>query len=191
MLKIINAALLAQGQEPVSSGDGSIEWRVLSDNWPAVIEAELEDGNFHFTREETSLIVRTDGKFGFDDAYQVPADALHVRNVWVESGDVRYDVDWVQDSTHVHLNSDTGCVIEYVVSADPSLWTAAFSLGIQYRLEAIILRSLKEEYSESLKLEEMAAFQLQRARTKSASSRSKVPPIKGGGSIADARMRRG
>lgn len=191
MLQIINAALLAQGQEVVSENDGSIEWRVIATNWPLVVEAELEDANFHFSKEEQTLVTRTDGQFDFDDAYQVPAAALHVRNVWVETNGVRHDVDWVQDATHIHVDATDGIVVEYAMATDPAIWTAGFSRAIQLRFEAIILRSLKEEYREAEAFDAKADEQLQRARSKSASSRSKGAPLKGSGSILNARRGRG
>jgi hypothetical protein len=192
MLKLINAALLAHGQETVSVNDGSLEWRVLSDNWPIIVEAELEASNFHFTKEEATVTSYVTGKFGFDYGYQVPPGALHVRNVWVEDASgIRHDVDWCQDATHVYLDFDEGCVIEYVDVTDVAVWTANFSMGIQLRLEAIVLRSLKEEYGEARKFDERAEAFLQRARTKSSTSRSKNPAIKGKGSIVEARLRRG
>ena len=76
MLQIINAALSEQGQYTVTENDGSDEWMVLSRNWPLIVEAELEDGAYNFTRRQVELLNRNDGKFGFDDAYAVPIDAF-------------------------------------------------------------------------------------------------------------------
>lgn len=192
MLSTINAALLAQGQNPVTENDGSIEWRMLSANWPFIVESELEAGNFHFTREEATVTTYTTGKFGFTYAYAVPAGALYVRNVWEEYSDgTQWEVDWTQNSTSVHTDAGAGVVIEYIVVPEPTAFPANFVTGIKMVLEAHILRALKEEYSEAERFEEKAMFYLQRARTKSSSSRSKYDLRAGGGSIIEARKRRG
>ena len=191
MLSTINAALLAQGQVPVTENDGSVEWRVLSSNWPFIVESELEAGNFHFTREEATVTTYTTGKFGFDYAYAVPPGALYVRNVWEEVGGLRTEVDWTQNSTSVHTDADEGIVIEYIVVPEPTDYPANFITGVKKMLEAHILRALKEEYAEADRFEEKAMFYLQRSRTKSSSSRSKHDLRAGGGSIVEARRRRG
>lgn len=192
MLTTINAALVAQGQDPVSESDGSIEWRVLSENWPFIVESELEAGNYQFTREEVDVVTYSTGKFGFDYAYAIPGAALYVRNAWeLDANGDRWEMEWVQDSQYIHTDADEGVVIEYVEVTTPTLWPANFVTGIKMMLEAHILRALKEEYAEAEKFEEKGMFYLQRARTKSASQRSKHDLRGGGGSIVEARKRRG
>ena len=62
MLQIMNAALVAEGfDEALAENDGTVEWRLLSRNWPLIVEAELEDGNYHFTRKQAELLTRADG----------------------------------------------------------------------------------------------------------------------------------
>lgn len=191
MLNTINAALLAQGQEPVTQNDGSLEWRMLSANWPFIVESELEIGNYHFSREEVTVVTTTTSKFGFDYAYPIPPGALYVRNVWEEDNDVRWEPEWCQDGAAIHTDADTGIVVEYVTSADPGLWTANFATGIKMKLEAYILRALKEEYGEAESFESKAMYYLQQARTKSSSQRSKHSIRAGSGSILEARKYRG
>ena len=173
MLDIMNAALMTEGFEEIVAGDdGSDEWRLLSRNWPLIVEAELEDGMYSFSRKEASLASRQDGLFGFADAYIVPAAALHVRRVWVEDDTgVRTALDWGQDSTRVFVNYDAGVIIEYLEAADPSFWTANFSRGVQARLQAILL-NFREEKTAAMAMEKQAEVYFQRARTKSSKSRS-------------------
>lgn len=190
MLTIMNAALMSQGQEEILSlNDGSQEQRLLARNWPLIVEAELEDGNYHFTRREEVLGSRIAGKFGFDDGYTVPGDALHVRRVWLEDerGD-RDEPNWTQDDAAVYLDSKTGCIAELIVSAQPDLWSANFSKGVQLRLEAVIARALKEEFGEAQQLEMQAENHFQRARTRSSQARSPKGAYRRG-PIAEARFR--
>lgn len=190
MLKIINAALLAQGQEVVAENDGSIEWRILADNWPQIVESELEAGNYHFTMEEATSVLRSDGAFGFDYAYQVPVEALFVRNVWANT-EYRQELEWVQAGSSVHVSYESGVIIEYVTSPDADRWPANFAKGIQCMLEAVILRSIKEEWANAREMEANGLSYLQRARTKSSQSRSETPARKRGQrSLVDARFGR-
>lgn len=190
MLGTINAALISQGMDEVAVGVDTPEYRVLTQNWPTIVEAELEDGNYSFTKKEANLLTRSPGLFGFADAFAVPNSALHVRHLWLDVSGRRYDTKWVQDGTHVHLDNADGCIIEYLESADPSLWSANFTRGVQYRLEAVLLRSVKEEAREAAAMEQQAEIHFQRARTNSSKSRSAVPPLKPS-RIAAARFGRG
>ena len=192
MIGIMNAALLAQGQEEVvSENDGSLEFRTLSSNWAGIVEAELEDGNYYFTKQQANLITRSDGKFGYDDAYVVPSDALHVRHLWVltDIGE-RVEIDWVQDGTYVHIDDPDGCWIEYIDVAGVDIWSANFSRGVQKKLEALISRAVKEEFGDADRLDQEAEVYFQRARTNSTKARTAQPMYKKG-PIASARNRRG
>lgn len=192
MIGIMNAALLSQGQlEIVSENDGSMEWRTMFRNWPLVVEAELEDGQYYFTKHEAHLVTRTDGKFSFNDGYLVPSSALHVRRCWLEGPHrTAINVDWVQDGSYVYLDNPSGCWIEYIEVGGIDLWSANFARGVQKRMEAIISRAVREEYGEASSLDEQAELYFQRARTSSSKARSATKFYKKG-SIASARNRRG
>ncbi|GGE29931.1 hypothetical protein GCM10011360_17480 [Primorskyibacter flagellatus] len=192
MLGIMNAALLAQGQlEIVAENDGSMEYRTLFRNWPGIVESELEDGAYYFTRVEQNLVTRAPGKFGYDDAYLTPSAAIHVRRCWLRNSQGHdINVDWIQDGTHVHLNNPDGCWIEYVEVGAQNLWSANFCMGVQKRCEAIIARAVREEYREAEGLDQAAEVYFQRARTNSSKARS-AQPFYRKGPIASARHRRG
>ena len=187
MLTIFNSALVAQGlQEITLEDDGLAEFRVLSRNWPVIVEAELEDGQYYFARREVEVSSAVSGKFGFSHAFLVPAGAIHVRRVW-DASDARADIDYVQDGTYVHANHAGPVTLEYVEVAAESLWSANFARGVQFRLEAVILRALKEEPAEAAAMEEQAETYFQRARTNSTRARSAKSPYRVG-RIAAARF---
>lgn len=189
MLELMNAALISQGyDEMLSENDGTVEGRLLSLNWPTIVEAELENGLYSFSRQQAQLVSRQDGRFGYADAYLVPADALHVRRLWIEhENGVRDLPDWVQDGGRVHVDAAAGVTIEYVEAADASFWSANFSRGVQLKLEAVLAR-FKEESGD--RLEQQAEVYFQQARTNSSRSRSAAEPFKRS-SFARARFRRG
>ncbi|WP_111732196.1 hypothetical protein [Roseovarius amoyensis] len=191
MTGIMNAALISQGLEEINESVSLPEHRVLSRNWPLIVEAELEDGAYHFTKVETTLNTRTDGKFGFDDAYLLPGDALHVRKARLEaSSGSRWEPEWVQDDRYVYLDSTDGVIVEYVKVTEPTFWTANFARGVQMKLEAALLRAVKEETGEASNMEQMAEAQFQRARTNSSKARKAQEPFRRS-RLADARFGRG
>lgn len=195
MLQLFNQALLSQGEDQILSlNDGSLEYRMLASNWANLIDAELEIGEYRFAREQVFLQNRVDGLFGYRDGYQIPASALHVRTVWFEIDGghrpKRVFPDWVQDADAVFVDHPDGVFIEFTATPETNVWSANFSKGIQYRLEAIILRALKEEFSEAQSMDQMAEEYFQRARTTSTKSQSPKEPFKRG-PIASARFRRG
>jgi len=191
MLGIMNAALISQGfEEILAENDGSDEHRLLSRNWPTIVEAELEDGLYFFTKKQAALLTRTDGIFGYDDAYLVPADALHVRRLWVEEADgSRNFISWVQDGARVYVDAPDGVVVEYAEAADASFWSANFTRGVQLKMEACLLR-FKEEHATAQATDTQAEIYFQRARTNSSKSRSAQNPYKES-RFAKARFRRG
>lgn len=193
MLQIMNAALASQGLDMVASeSDGTPEYNVLSRNWPSIVEAELEDGAYSFTKKQALLESRQEGKFGFVDSYITPAAAIHVRRVWTLAADgvTRYLEEWVQDGTNVHVDEASGIYIEYVEVADPTLWGANFVRGVQMKLEAALLRAVKEEMGEAVQMEQGAEYYFQRARTISSKSRSATEPYRSN-RFKDARFGRG
>lgn len=178
MLEIMNAALMAEGFEAiVTTSDGSDECRLLSRNWPLIVEAEMEDSLYSFARKQVFSSAVSDGLFGYTSSYPVPAGALHVRNVWIEGDDgVRTKVEWVQDGENIHVSEPDGIYIEYAEAADPSFWGANFSRGVQMKLQAVLLR-VREERGAAAAMEEQASIYFQRARTLSSKSRSAKNPF--------------
>jgi len=187
----MNAALLAQGyQEVASENDGTEEFLALSRNWSGIVESELEEGRYNFTKQEEVLSTRIDGKFGFDDGYLLPSETLHVRHLWVlDATGERCAVPWVQDDRYVYVDSEDGCTVETVIVKTTNLWSANFCTGVQRKLEAILLR-LGGEPSAAQSMEQQAEVYFQRARTNSSKSRSAAPVVKSS-RIARARFGRG
>ena len=180
MLDIMNAALVAEGYDEMAAlNDGSVEWRLLSRNWPLIVEAELEDGNYHFTKTEVELTTPAAGKFGYDWAYLVPLAALHVRRAWTidDSGNRDLTLEWAQDGANLYTDEDTSVWIDYAVVADEALWSANFARGVQMKLQAILL-TYREERSAAIQMEQMADTYFQRARTNSSRGRSATQPYR-------------
>jgi hypothetical protein len=189
MLTIINAALSAQGLDDVTSlQDGSPEFRILSRQWPFIVEAALETGRFPFARNEYFSASRVQGKFGFKDGYAFPEVALHVRSVWTVVREVKMDPIWVQDGSHVYVDEPEGVWMEYATVPDPSFWGANFSLGVQLRLQSVIARATQS--GDVSNLESQAEMAFERAMTAASKARSDQTPARMS-SFAAARFGRG
>lgn len=190
MLSIMNAALLAQGfEEIVNHEDGSDEWRLLSRNWPLIVERELEDGRYSFSRTELTLLSRQPGAYGYADAYLIPDNIICVRSVRTITDSGEIEARWSQDATRVLVNHDAGVKIEGFTVPDGSLWGANFSYGVQKRLESVLLRSIEDpRAAQDSDMAAEAAFQ--RARTVSSKARTQSPAYRRG-HYAAARFGRG
>lgn len=194
MLGIMNAALTQRGwDEIVSLNDGTPEFRVMQRQWPLIVESELQDGNYEFSRQEATLTALTPGKYGFDNSFQVPAAALQVRHVWFETNGVRTTCDhWSMDDDGLYLTLPTGasCVIEYLHVPDEAAWSARFARGVQMKLEAALLRALEGDAREAEQMDIAGEMEFQKARTASSKAKSPDPVVRQGG-LASARFRRG
>lgn len=199
MLSIMNAALLAQGQHDINENDGSLEWRTLFRNWPLIVEAELEDGEYNFTKTEHMSVTSIAGKFGYEAGYLIPGDTLAVRRVWVRVDGVtevtKIPIDWISDGSYVYVNHPgsgytDGVYIETTEAADEHIWGANFARGVQLKMEAVVAKSIKEEFSESQNLDGQAELHFDRARTRSSKQRSPQPAYKKGPLSRARRTRR-
>lgn len=194
-LDIINAALLATGCMPLDAeGDGSLEWELLSGNWQQIVEAELEDGQYAYSVIEEEVATREgDGRFNFDDRYATPASALHVRAIWTETtaGKRTYLNEWEQDGTSISCNAASGIWVEYVEVIGVDEFPALFAQGIQFKLEALIYRAVREEATMAREREQWAEEKLQRARTRSSKMKGPKPMFRRPGQIRRSRFSRG
>jgi hypothetical protein len=194
-LQIINAALLSQGQtELAAEDDGSLEWRTLAANWVQVVESELQDGEYAHSIVEIELPSRlAAGKFGYADQYRVPSTVLHVRGAFTEdaSGNQIQIADWYQGWETINVNSASGIWIDAVEDLQEDQFSPLFVMGIQLKMEAIILRAIKEEVSQAREMEQMAEEKLQRARTSSSKSKSPRPFFNPSSRFTRARFSRG
>lgn len=190
MLQTMNAALLSQGfDEILSVEDGSDEYRVLARNWPTIVGRELEDGRYQFTRAEIGLNTRTDGEFGFDDRYLLPADTLHVRNAYRLDRGCREEIIWSQAGRYVHVCAPEGITVEAYSTPGIDLWSHNFAFGVQKRLESILCL-VREDAAGAREADSAAEVAFQRARTHSSQAHSPTSAYRRS-PMAAARFRRG
>lgn len=187
---IFNAALLRTGHEETQSGG---MWRAMEANYDEIVRQCFEDGDgvYPFGKARVTLTSRSDGTFGYDDAFTMPNDAIHVREVFLDTHSASdllapWDVDASQGKLLVNANERT-VEIEYIREGLEHTWSANFALAVQRRLEAVI-KDVMEEAEESAAKEQEADFFVLKAGVKGSKNRSQRNVWKrGGGRLMRAR----
>lgn len=187
---IMNAALLRCGREETQSGG---IWRAMEANYDEIVRQCFEDGDgvYPFGKARVTLTSRSEGTFGYDDAYKLPNDVIHVREVFVDTYSASdLLLPWDVDATagQLLLNADGRTVeVEYVREGLEHTWSANFALAVQRRLEAVI-KDAMEEFEESAAKEQEADFLVLKAGVKGSKNRSQRKVWKrGGGRLIRAR----
>lgn len=187
---IFNAALLRTGHEETQSGG---MYRAMEANYDEIVRQCFEDGDgvFPFGWVRTALTARSDGYDGFDDAFVLPADAIHLIEVFIDTHSASdilaaWEVDTSQGNLLVNAN-ERQVEIKYVKEGLEHTWSANFALAVQRRLEAVI-KDVMEESEESAAKEQEADFFALKAGVKGAKNRSQSKVWKrGGGRLIRAR----
>lgn len=171
-LTIMNMALSASGQpgKEVTEASTGPEY-ALMDRWYAEIVASVfEDGDFHFGKRRYTLTTRSAGDFGFDDAWLLPSDVLHIIEVYVSGYATE---DWERNGDYLYIDAESGVAIEYIVAGQEDKWTAKAAIAVATALEALLRRSVNEEYEEARDTEQRANFLAQIAGTHSSKQRGR------------------
>ncbi len=191
---LFNAALTRTGNNSTSEGDGSFVWQALEANYEEIVRAAFEEGKYPFGKVRETLTSRSAGKFGYDDSYQLPTEAIHVDEVYFNecsASDLqeRWDVNGETNELLVDANSRT-IEVEYRRVGLEHTWSASFAKGIQLRLEAVI-KDVLEEFEEASAKDAQADYQILIGGVKGAKNRSQRKVWKKGASRLVRRRRGG
>jgi predicted dehydrogenase len=190
---IFNAALLRTGNSDAPEGDGGALWRAMDANYSEIVRACFEDGNgsFPFGKARQTLTSRIEGSFGYDDAFVLPTEAIHVSEVYFNgyaAADIQehWEVDGAAGTVLVNAQ-ERAVEVEYIREGLEHTWSAGFTLAVQRRLEAVI-KDVLEESEEAAAKEQEADFHLMKAAVKGSRNRSAQKVWKqGGGRLMRAR----
>lgn len=182
-LTIYNAALTRTGNRPVTEGDGSDIWNALEANYDEIVRAAFEGQEYPFGRARVTLTARADGDFGYEDAFTLPNDVIHVHDVFIDdiSADnihTNWDIDGENNRLLISARNRE-VEVEYLKRGLEHTWSGQFALGIQRKLEAVI-KDVLEEFEESSAKDSDADFQLLNAGRKASNNRSERKFRKGG-----------
>jgi len=165
----------------------------LDANYDEIVRSCFEegDGAFEFGRVRRELTSRAEGDFGFDDAFALPNDAIHITDVYLggySCADLLEPWEIDGETARLMVNaSNRKAEIEYVRAGLEHTWSAQFAIAVQRKLEAVIKDCL-EESAEAAAKEQEADFHLMKAGIKGSKNRSARRVWKlGGGRILRAR----
>lgn len=174
-LTIINAALTRLGWNTTTLGSGRPEVLALEQNYDEIVRSAFEMNQFPFGKGIQILTSRSDGDFGFDDAYLYPIDVLHVREVWLgdyKASDIDEEWELEVENRLIHLNAEERVVtLEYHKTGLEHTWSGTFTRAIQLKLEAV-LKDFAEETREAQEKEAEAEHILTKSIVKSSKNRS-------------------
>ena len=182
-ITVFNAALLRTGNNTVVEGDGSFIWQALEANYDEIVREAFEDQEFPFGKARIELTSRSDGDFGYDDAFVMPSDAIHVSDVFLgeyRASDLQESWEVKSETNELLINASARVVeIEFIKVGLENTWSAKFTRGIQRRLEAVI-KDVIEEVEEASALDAEADFAFLKAGVKASKNRSRERVRKGG-----------
>ncbi len=171
-LTLYNMALSASGQAGKEVTEASVgpEFALLERWYPEIVGAAFEEGDFHFGKQMFTPTTRSAGDFNFDDAWLLPDDVLHIIEVRVNKYDTE---DWEWNGQHLYIDASSGVTVEYIKAGAEHLWSSKAAIAIAGKLEALLRRSINEEYEEGRDTDQAANFQMQMAGTQSSKQRGK------------------
>ena len=169
-LTVMNQALSASGQpgKEITEASNDPEFALMERHYNEIVAEAFEAGVFHFGKVRYAATTRSAGDFGFDDAWLLPEDVLHITQVFVNERDIE---DWERNGQYLYIDATEKVVVEYIGTNKESTWSPSFTKGIVGRLEALLRRSINEEFEEAANTDQAASFQLQMAGTQSSKQR--------------------
>lgn len=131
-VSICNSALIKIGQERITALDEQSKAAILcNERYPHIRDEVLEDHPWNFALVRASLSQLTDAPlFGYDYAYQKPADCLRI---WKTDID---DVDYRIEGDQVLTDEDTFNCIYIKQETNPAKFSRAFAEAVAFRLAA-------------------------------------------------------
>lgn len=193
-ITIFNAALLRTGNHAATAGNGSFITQALEANYDEIVREAFESAEFPFGKAREALTSRAVGRFGFDDAYLMPSDVIHVVEVYLggyaaSDGQVKWEIDAETNELLVSAGTQT-VEIKFLRVGLEHTWSASFARGIQRKLEAVV-KDVIEESEEASALDNEGDFQIMKGAVKAGKNRSERRIWKkSGGRLVRAHRRR-
>jgi hypothetical protein len=133
-IDVINGALRKLGVDSITALSDTVEAaRVASDTYPMLLDAVLSDAPWDFATTRAELTAHaTSPDFGFDNAFDLPAGCLRVREIVNVN-----EYQWVVEQNQILTSHESPIQIIYTAQIiDESLYTPQFIEALQARLAA-------------------------------------------------------
>lgn len=158
---ICNMALRLLGSERITAiTDENEPALILNDVYTMVLYEVLAAHPWNFAIKRDTLTELDDAPdWGYDNAFQLPADCLRVIRM---NGDEDSDAEWVREADQILTDEET-CEIQYIaIITDTSLYTPFFVTTLATRLASEIAFPITNSATAST---EMYKLYLERLRT--------------------------
>jgi hypothetical protein len=164
-LSIIQAALAMTGNNiPQVADDGSEEWNMASVVYETSVDGLIEAHNWNFsTNIQTLVRLGAALDANYTDAYNKPADCLHV--IWIRVNGVPIDYKIVNNQICVNASSQA-VTVKYVRIPNNGSWPPMFVDCVRQSVMAGIYRGLNEDIAAANGMDAQALRTLQMARTR-------------------------
>lgn len=175
---IMNDALIATGNEPVTVEDGSPQWIAASTAYERALPLVLSKHNWPFGTTTIALgRLGASAYPGFLDIYAKPVDCLHLENVWrtdlVFPGQV-FDEETYPPALNykvigdqIHCTAPLGATALYLVNPGSATnWSPGFAEALRREIESLLYQGLNDEADEAKITKALARAELAEARAK-------------------------
>ncbi len=187
-LTIINMALIATGNNPVTTDDGSPEWITGSAAYDRALPLVIYKGNWTFQTKTNVALARigTSAYPGYTDIYQKPIDCLHIENVWRSDlgplivqtssfdqygmGAMPPPLDYKIIGDQIHCYAPNGATALYVAIPAPfgqsGTWPPGFAEALVRQVESYLYQSMNDDITLAEAAGKVAEAELSEARAK-------------------------
>ena len=183
-LAFMNDALIATGNRPVTTDDGSDEWIAASNAYERVLPLILYKHDWGFqTAIATPPRVNSSTYPGYTDIYEKPADCLHLENVWsVDAASMVYPVstldvgraptsppslDYRIIGDQIHTVASDGVTIFYVLNpGETGNFPPGFIEAVRRNMESLLYQGLNEDMASAVAAKKVAQLELEEARVR-------------------------
>lgn len=188
-LSVINEALIATGNEPVTTDDGSAQWIAASTAYDRMLPIVLYKHNWTFQTSLFNLVRLGASTYpGYSDIYEKPQDCLTILNVWRTDlaqqivpltsgfgvdgmGAMPPQLDYKIISNQIHCFAPNGVTALYEVDpAKHAEVTLDVTPGIletlRREIEALLYQGLNEDAPSAQLTKRLAAAEMDEARAR-------------------------
>lgn len=183
-LTVINNALIATGNEPVTTDDGSAQWIAASTAYDRMLPKVLYAHNWTF-QTATLQLARIGGSTypGYADIFQKPVNCLHLENVWRTDlavnmpqfsgfgvdgmGVIPPALDYKLIGDQIHCVAPNGVTALYLVNSVAAIAAnPGFAETLTREVESLLYQGLNEDSSAAQLTKKLAEAEISEARAK-------------------------
>lgn len=188
-LTIMNQALIATGNDPVTGDDGSPQYISASTAYDRALPLVMERGGWTFQSALNFNLPRIGASAypGYTDIYGKPVDCLHLENVWRTDlapyvvpfpgfdsfgrGTMPPQLDYKVIANQIHCYAPYGASCLYIQIPEPygqsGTWPPGFAEAVTRQTEVYLLSGLNEDIDGAVKAQGQLNSDIAEARYRS------------------------